>query len=285
MLAFIRGEHTFGGPGEIYIKPLPDGDPVQLTNDKLGKRGSPKFSPDGARITYSALDPQSGWDTWVVPASGGQARLFLANASGLTWIESGPRQSRLLFSELTGRGHQMAIVTSTANRGQHHSVYMPAETGMAHRSYLSPDRKNVVLVEMDRGSWLPCRLTPFDGSSPGKLVGPAPAECTDAAWSPDGKWMYFTANTGSGFHIWRQRFPDGTPEQVTSGVSEEEGIAFAPDGRSFKLRSVRHKARCGSTARAATSRSHRKVMHFCRHFLPMARSCIICCAPELHGIL
>ena len=37
----------------------------------------------------------------------------------------------------------------------------------------------------------------------------------------------------AGIHIWRQRFPDGTPEQVTFGVTEEEGIHFAPDGRSF----------------------------------------------------
>ena len=104
---------------------------------------------------------------------------------------------------------------------------------MAHRSYLSPDRKQVLVVEMDQRSWLPCRLAPFDGSSPGKPVGPAPAQCTDAAWSPDGKWMYFSTNTGSGSHIWRQRFPDGTPEQVTFGVTQEEGIEFAPDGRSF----------------------------------------------------
>jgi hypothetical protein len=45
--------------------------------------------------------------------------------------------------------------------------------------------------------------------------------------------MYFTAKTTDGIHIWRQRFPDGKPEQVTSGVATEEGIAFAPDGRSF----------------------------------------------------
>ena len=45
--------------------------------------------------------------------------------------------------------------------------------------------------------------------------------------------MYFTARTTDGIHIWRQRFPDGNPEQVTSGVATEEGIAFAPDGRSF----------------------------------------------------
>jgi WD40 repeat protein len=45
--------------------------------------------------------------------------------------------------------------------------------------------------------------------------------------------MYFSTNTGNGYHIWRQRFPDGTPEQVTFGVTEEEGIHFDPDGRSF----------------------------------------------------
>src|SRR5437870_10145284 len=109
---------------------------------------------------------------------------------------------------------------------------MPPEMGMAHRSYLSPDRKQVLLIEMDRSAWLPCRVVPFNGGSPGKPVGPAPAQCTDAAWSPDGRWMYFSANAGRGFHIWRQRFPDGVVQEVTSGATEEEGLAIASDGRS-----------------------------------------------------
>jgi Tol biopolymer transport system component/DNA-binding winged helix-turn-helix (wHTH) protein len=233
LLAFIRSEYTFGGPGQIYVKLLPDGDPVQLTNDDLYKRGSPKFSPDGTRVAYAAVKPGSRWDTWVVPVLGGEPRRFLANASGLTWIESKPRSSLLLFSELTGKSDQMAIVASTESRAQHRVVYMPTESGMAHRSYLSPDRKQVLVVEMDQGAWLPCRLTAFDGSSPGRPVGPTPSHCTEAAWSPDGRWMYFSADNGNGYHIWRQRFPDGVPEQITSGVTQEEGIDLAPDGRSF----------------------------------------------------
>jgi len=233
MLAFIRGESTFVGPGQIYVKLLPDGEPLQLTRDDRPKM-SPKFSPDGALIAYTAIDGVSGWDTWVVPVLGGQPRLFLANAEGLTWIKAGAGQPQLLFSEMTGRGQQMGIVTSMESRAQPRTVYMPPEeSGMAHRSNLSPDGKQVLLVEMKFSRWLPCRLTPFDGGFPGKAVGPAPAQCTDAAWSPDGKWMYFSANTGKGYHTWRQRFPDGATEQVTSGVTEEEGIEFAPDGRSF----------------------------------------------------
>jgi len=139
----------------------------------------------------------------------------------------------VLFSELTGQGFQMSLVSSMESRADQRNVYLPPETGMAHRSYLSPDRSWVLAIEMSAGSWLPCRLIPSDGSSKGKPVGPSPAQCTDAAWSPDGKWMYFSTNTGNGVHTWRQRFPDGTPEQVTFGVTEEEGIHFAPDGRSF----------------------------------------------------
>src|SRR3990172_4300356 len=49
----------------------------------------------------------------------------------------------------------------------------------------------------------------------------------------DGNWMYFSAHAGDGFHIWRQRFPNGKLEQITSGPTEEEGIAMAADGRSL----------------------------------------------------
>ena len=45
--------------------------------------------------------------------------------------------------------------------------------------------------------------------------------------------MYFGARVGGSAHLWRQEFPDGTPEQITFGPTEEEGIALAPDGRSL----------------------------------------------------
>jgi serine/threonine protein kinase/Tol biopolymer transport system component len=235
MLAFVRGESTIGGAGQIYVKLLPDGEPSQLTHHGPDVTVSrPRFSLDGTSIAYGIME---NWtlSTWVVPVLGGQPRLFLANSMGLTWIDAQAGRPGVMYSQHTGKGAQMGIFISTESRAQQRTIYMPRaeESGMAHFSYLSPDRKWILLAEMDASSWLPCRLTPFDGSSPGKPVGPAPAQCTDAAWSPDGKWMYFTANAGNGYHIWRQRFPDGRPEQVTAGATQEEGVAFAPDGRSF----------------------------------------------------
>ncbi len=222
MLTFIRGNNTFFGRGEISVMLLPGGEPVQLTHDGLPKM-SPEFSPDGSTIAYTVP-----WNTWAVSALGGEARLMLPNAEGLTWIDP----EHILFSEIKS-GIHMGVVTATESRGSSRDVYVPPrERGMAHRSALSPDRKWVLLSGMDNGGWLRCRVAPFDGSSTGRSIGP-PGGCTYVAWSPDQKWMYFTSDAGGRFHVWRQHFPDGEPQQLTSGPTEEEGIALAPDGKSL----------------------------------------------------
>jgi serine/threonine protein kinase len=226
LLTFIRGRSTFWGAGQIYVKALPDGEPIQLTFDSLPKM-SPVFSPDDSTVAYTAVTSQFVWDTWSVPVRGGNASRWLQNASGLVWL----RDARLMFSEQTG-GLHMRIVAADQQRKATRALYSPVgEHGMAHRSAVSPDGAWMLIVEMDSSVWLPCRLVPSDGQNAGRRVGPD-GQCTSAAWSPDGEWMYFSSNSTGAFHLWRQRFPNGTPEQLTFGATEEEGIAPDPDGRS-----------------------------------------------------
>jgi eukaryotic-like serine/threonine-protein kinase len=228
MLAFIRGEDSFFGPGDIYIKMLPGGEPVQLTKNPLVSKMRPQFSPDGTRIAYGTVSP---FDTWEVGVLGGEPRLMFKNASSLSWIDQG---KRLLFSEIK-TGLHMCVATTDEGRGQTRQVYVPpGERSMAHHSYLSPDGKWVLVVLMNSlGRLTQCRVVPFSGTNEEHLVGPKDAQCTSGAWSPDGTWIYLTTNEGGLFHIWRQRFPDGQPEPFTSGPTEEEGIAIAADGKSL----------------------------------------------------
>ena len=228
MVTFKRGEDSFLSPGQIYVKLLPNGEPVQLTTS-AGRVFAPVFTTDGSRIAYSLRTTSGSWDTWTVPVLGGQPKQLLPNATGLTWISD----QLVLFSEIK-MGIHMGIVTATEGRANSREIYTPPnENAMAHYSYTSPDRRSVLVVEMNSAHAFtqPCRLVPFDGSSTGRQVGPG--TCTSAAWSPDGQWMYFGATVDGSSHLWRQKFPDGKPEQITFGPLEEEDIAVTPDGRSL----------------------------------------------------
>ena len=161
-----------------------------------------------------------------MPVLGGELQQLLPNASGLTWAD----RQHVVFSEIKTGSH-MGIATATESRAGERDVYLPTDmAAMAHRSWVSPDGKWILVSEMDMVGWQPCRLLPFDGSTKGEMVGPTPARCTYAGWSPDGRTMYFSADGGDGYHIWRQHFPQGVPEQMTFGATEEEGVAISPDG-------------------------------------------------------
>jgi serine/threonine protein kinase/Tol biopolymer transport system component len=226
MLAFVRGNDSFIGVGELYVKVLPDGQPVQLTHDGRHKF-SPAFSPDGSAIAYSRVDP---WNTFEISVLGGEPRMLLPNSSSLTWIDNG---ARLLYSEIK-EGLHMALVTSDESRANSRDVYIPAgDRSMAHHSYMSPDRRWVLVVEMDsRGVILPCRVVSLQAPADIRIVGPPNNPCFAGAWSNDGKWLYLTVTTDKS-HIWRQKFPSGAPEQITFGPTSQEGIAMAGDGKSF----------------------------------------------------
>jgi eukaryotic-like serine/threonine-protein kinase len=227
MVAFIRGSNGFLTADQIYVKVLPNGETRRLTDDPRLKYHL-AFSPDGAQIAYSVLHLPN-WSTYTVSVLGGDSHLFLNNAAGLTWLD--PQQ--LLFSR-TRSGQHLGIVTGSAAGEEFRELYFPPhERAMAHNSWASPDRKSALVAEMNEvGGWTPCRLISLDGRFNAVLVGPL-GPCRSAGWSPDGAWMYFTASVDAHSHLWRQRFPKGKPEQITSGPVEAEGVAVEPDGRSI----------------------------------------------------
>jgi DNA-binding winged helix-turn-helix (wHTH) protein/Tol biopolymer transport system component len=226
MVAFFRGGNYFLTADQIYVKMLPDGEAKRLTNDGRLKYNL-AFSPDGSQIAYTVLESPS-FATYTVSVLGGDSHLLLNNAAGLTWLD----QNQLLFSR-TRLGLHLGVVSGTIADDKVREIYFPPhERSMAHYSYASPDRRSALVVEMNQqGKWSLCRLISLDGRSQARPIGPEGA-CTSAGWSPDGSWMYFIATVKEQSHLWRQRFPNGQPAQITFGPAEEEGLAVERDGRS-----------------------------------------------------
>jgi DNA-binding winged helix-turn-helix (wHTH) protein/Tol biopolymer transport system component len=226
ILAFIRGDDAFMSAGEIYVKILPDGEARPLTHDARVKYNL-AFSPDGSQIAYTVME-NSTFVTYTISVLGGDPHLLLSNAAGLTWLDP----NHFLFSRIRSGLHLGIVTQSTTGDNFRELYYPPHERAMAHYSFASPDRKSALVVEMNgQGYWTLCQLISIDGTSPPRPVGPNGA-CTAAGWSPDGSWMYFIATVDGQSHLWRQRSPNGAPEQITVGPSEEQGLAVDRDGRS-----------------------------------------------------
>ena len=96
---------------------------------------------------FTQIEGPFAWNTYELPLLGGQEpKLFMANATGLSWIAS----DRVMFSAIRA-GIHMKLSTSNASRTDERDIYVPSDLmyGMVHRSALSPNGKWVLLVEMD----------------------------------------------------------------------------------------------------------------------------------------
>jgi eukaryotic-like serine/threonine-protein kinase len=125
MVAFLRGPGSFGNStntGQIWAKVLPDGEPFQLTKTAFRKQ-TIAFSRDGNRVFFTQVEGPFTWNTYELPLLGGQEpKLFMANATGLSWIGS----DRVLFSAIR-TGIHMMLSTSNASRTDERDIYVPPD--------------------------------------------------------------------------------------------------------------------------------------------------------------
>jgi len=124
-------------------------------------------------------------------------------------------------------------VTAQEGRIDERDVYIPLnDRGMTS----GPTRRQMEMVLVaeltNYGNWGPCRVVPMDGSSRAARWGRPGLTARFGAWSP-------MAN-GCTSRLRPETFPhlaaDSSPTQTSAAylrLTEEEGIAMAPDGRSF----------------------------------------------------
>jgi dipeptidyl aminopeptidase/acylaminoacyl peptidase len=104
---------------------------------------------------------------------------------------------------------------------------------------VSPDGKLVAFTVRDtdldanRGRtdiW----LAAVDGSRVTRVTS-HPENDSDPAWSPDGRWIYFTSSRSGSAQVWRISPAGGEAEQVTNVPSDVNGFKLFPDGKRLML--------------------------------------------------
>jgi dipeptidyl aminopeptidase/acylaminoacyl peptidase len=197
------------------------------------------FQRDGQPFPAPNLRARPSAQIVIAPATGGEARAITdadVRPAGLAWHPDG---SRVLFiadpdwrNELKYESPDLWMVTmgGTVTRlTNDDEVYSDAE--------FSPDGKYVSYVR-DPGTDLIIRekrnhggpsdlyIRAVGGGDPINLTAKWDLEPGGTRWSPDGRFIYFSAATGGENHLFRVSVPGGSVEQVTKGERRLNGITF-----------------------------------------------------------
>jgi Tol biopolymer transport system component len=219
-VAYVQG-------GDIWVKALPDGEPLRLTND--GINSEPRWSQSGQWLASRKGDDQ----VWVMGADGGSA-YGLSDGASVTAFAWAPTNDRLAFAV----GGALAVVNADgSNRQELVAGGGGPGTGVQDLAWspdgewLAYDRLDVLKEgedgqppERHAGLW---RIRP-DGSGASELVDagtPSDYGLIVAGWSPDGSrllyWidpMFSASLLADGAPLYSVPAEGGATEQLAGAV-------------------------------------------------------------------
>jgi Tol biopolymer transport system component len=234
---FVAYSSDRAGQGnlDIWVQPLPAGEPVQLTKGEANE-DTPSFSADGTRIAFSSWrgDAASiyGASIYVAPVLGGEPRLLLKNG----WAPSySPDGKYLLFS--MGAPGQIDLAVVPAEGGDPRKLQPGPDQHFVFGVW-SPDSARILAVaEKDSSTLAWYVISPAGGSVVTSYECPSTDWKKPLAWLKDNRILSLglTDHSGNLFlaklsaRDWRiadamERVTFG-PEQIAAASATNAGTA------------------------------------------------------------
>ena len=249
-IAFSREE---AGIRSIFVKDLASGEERRLTRGDYDDI-QPAWSSDGKTILFvrsrkSKVKLEPG-DVFGLFSDGDIWLIDLATQKETRLVENGfnpdysPDGQRIVFDAswagprriwaVDSRGYNPQQLTSDTSEGSTHV-----------RPRWSPDGKKVVFQNIERTKF---DVRVFDLTK-GKSIWVTNDAVQDLnpAWSPSGRFIYFSSYRGGGINIWRVAMsadgtPSGAPQQLTIGAGQDVEIAISRDGKRLAFSILRQNA-------------------------------------------
>jgi dipeptidyl aminopeptidase/acylaminoacyl peptidase len=180
-------------PAHLYVVPLAGGEPRRLTDGPFGV-SDPDWSPDGRRVVFV----RDTTDT----------------------LEIRDEVEPALYVVTVADGAARRLATGFRENGQ---------------PRWSPDGNAIAFIcSKGRGAESDvCVISAAGGGTPRNLTAAWDLDPSGPSWSPDGKTVYFSAETRGNVHLFAVAAAGGAMRQVTSGERQLRGFSQSADGRSL----------------------------------------------------
>lgn len=207
---------------DLWLRPFHGKEPVQLT-DNGARDSGPAISPDGRRLAFFSTRDAERPDLYVMELPDGRATRLTENEhhdSGADWSPDGTRIAYTRFfpaadgAKRSGDGEIIELTVATRTERQ-----LTRLGGYNGQPRYSPDGSTIAFHRVKDGS-VELWTMRADGTNARALTDSFIDEYSPA-WSPDGRWIAFTAGTGSDsqgtFDLWLIR-ADGTGRRLVAAL-------------------------------------------------------------------
>ena len=241
-LAFVR---EVGPTRRIFVRDIATGAETPITRGAWDEI-QPEWAPDGAIVFTRGrehgrrLEPRDvfgqydGADIWrIEPATGREMRLA-ENAANPTFAPGGQR----IAVDASWAGPRRIWTLDPRGRNPEQATTDVSEAVAHVRPRWSPDGRRIAFQNIERTKF-DVRVVDLETK---KLVWVTNDHFQDIgpAWSPSGRFLYFSSYRSGGLNVWRiavaaDGSPSGLLEQLTTGPGQDVDVAISPDGRRLAL--------------------------------------------------
>jgi dipeptidyl aminopeptidase/acylaminoacyl peptidase len=244
------------------------GKPIKLTNGEKGE-SSPQWSPDGTRIAFAA-DRDKGNQIWLISPFGGEAEKLTSEENGAGGFRWSPDSKRISF--ITRDTPKDKAEREKKKKDKFDTIVVEKDFIYSHLWAINVESKEKKRLtegafSIDSAEWSPdgkwlafARTTNGSHESPFAELAPDrnsdlyiisadggqarqlttnPAPDSNPRWSPDGKWLAYTASNDA--KSWTSKSEimviaaeGGAPRNLTKDFFESagNGLTFSQDGKS-----------------------------------------------------